>query len=90
MDTCQAIITWTKGDYRFLPVYCGQTVGVRGYWERDARKTTNTDHYVTYCSIKGHRENVERRFPPEGTPVPEQFDPITAAKALHDRDGWPA
>lgn len=85
--TCEAIITWVRGDYRFRPVFCGQVVATRGYWEAGARARTNTDHWVTFCSIPGHRENCERRFPAQ---EPEQADGMTAAKALHDREGWPA
>ena len=70
---CEAIVTWTKGDFHWLPVYCRQTVGVRGYWAKDARAHENTDHFVTYCSIEGHRENCERRFPP-ADPLHTHFD----------------
>jgi hypothetical protein len=82
MNTCEAIITWTKGDYRFTPVYCTQTVGIRGYWSRNGSLSDHADHFVTYCSIPGHRENCERRFPPEP-------DAIDAAKWEADRrDSW--
>ncbi len=88
---CQAIVGQTRGDFRFVPVHCTQTVAIRGYWSQGPGQSGQ--HFVTYCSIEGHRANCERRYPfIEGQvespdPMP---DPIDEYKWTHDRDGWPA
>ena len=62
--TCSAIVRWEPTPFaRYAPVLCRQRVGLRGYWAQTAA-WENTDHYVTYCPIEGHRENCERRFAP--------------------------
>jgi hypothetical protein len=85
-QTCDAIIGQTRGEFRFVPVYCAQTVGVRGYWSKGPGQSG--DHFVRYCSIPGHFENCERRYPMIEGQV-EAPDPIDQAKWTAERaESW--
>ena len=83
MTTCEARIGWTLRPQGWgqTPVYCGQSVGLRAL--RDAAGRTRR-----YCVRDGHRYSVVRRY---GEWLPEQDDPITAAKAWTEaelREAW--
>jgi hypothetical protein len=87
---CNAIVGHEPGPYGFRPVECTQVVGVRGYWAVTER-WENTGHFVSYCALPGHEQNVRRRFAQVDSPEPrwlhedpEYADPITAGKGYHD------
>ena len=82
---CAAIIRWEPTPFaRYSPVSCSQSVGIRGYWAQTRPTDYTGGHYVTYCPIEGHRQNVARRFAPR-VDLPESADPVTAAKAERER-----
>ena len=63
--TCNAIVRWEPTPFaRYTPVECRQQIALRGYWAQTRPTDYSGGHYVTYCPIAGHRQNVRRRFAP--------------------------
>ena len=75
MNTCEAIVGRTPGEWGFVPVTCGQSVGLVTLM--DAAGIT---HHA--CARFGHREQLVRRF--GETVLPEEPDPIDLAKWTAD------
>lgn len=59
--TCSATIGQKPGPYGFIPIRCGQTVGIRLY-------VTTGGIRIGYCAKEGHEANVRRRFPERADP----------------------
>ena len=73
MNTCEAIVGRTVGEWGFVPVTCTQSVGLTSLL--DAAGIT---HHA--CARFGHRDQLVRRF--GETILPEEPDAIDAYK------GW--
>ncbi len=71
MNTCEAIVGRTPGEWGFVPVTCGQSVGLVTLM--DAAGIT---HHA--CARFGHRAQLVRRF--GETILPEEPDAIDEAK----------
>lgn len=85
---CEATVGQEPSDWGFRSVRCGQTVAVRGYWAQTHR-WENTGHFAVYCSVPGHRENVERRFPPLAEPEwPGDLPEVEAPDPIDQYKGW--
>lgn len=79
---CDAYIGQTAGEFRWMPIRCGQSVGITQY---EAAAPFLAHLTVGYCSLPGHRESVERRFGPDETLhriCPDCGGPIARSDAL--------